>query len=96
MKRGPIGRIRAKLRASQYVLTAHAWDEMLSDGLTEDDVEASISSGRIVRIQADHLGRRKYTIERRTRDGRRLTMVCRYSDLGDRVVVITVYEMSEE
>ena len=78
------------------MLTDHALDEMIADGLAEDDVEASILSGRIVRIQADHLGRRKYTIEGKTVNGRRVRTVCRYSDSGERIVVITVYEIDEE
>jgi hypothetical protein len=32
------------------VLTDHALDELIADGLVEEDVEASILSGRIVRI----------------------------------------------
>lgn len=57
------------------MLTDHALDEMITDGLVEEDVEASILSGRIIRIQADHLDRRKYTIEGKTVDGRRVRSV---------------------
>ena len=78
------------------MVTDHALDEMMADGLTEDDVEASTLNGRIMRIQADHLGRRRYTIEGHTVDGRRVRTVCRYSDAGDRIIVITVYEVGEE
>lgn len=77
------------------MLTFHALDEMAADGLTEDDVEQSMFAGRIVRSQEDRLGRRKYTIEGRTKEGRRMRTICRYSDSGEQIVVITVYEVEE-
>jgi len=69
---------------------------MMADGLTEDDVEESVLNGQIVRVQTDHLGRRRYTIEGTAAGGRRVRTVCRYSDAGDRIVMITVYEVGEE
>lgn len=96
MTHGPIRRIRESVRNGQYFLTAHARDEMAADGLEEEDVEATIASGRIVRIQQDQAGRRKYTIEGRARDGRRVRTVCRHSHPGEVVIVITVYEVESE
>ena len=49
-------------------------------------------TGRIVRRQKDRLGRRKYTVEGVADDGRLLRAVCRFSDTGESLVVITVYE----
>jgi hypothetical protein len=69
---------------------------MAADELTEEEVEGSVLSGRIIRNQKDSLGRRKYTIEGKTEEGRRVRTICRFSDSGDRVVVITVYEVEEE
>lgn len=90
-----IDRIRSMIRDSRYVLTFHAIDEMAADGLRETDIEESILSGRIVRRQKDRFGRRKYTVEGRTDEGRWVRTVCRYSDSGDRIVVITVYGVEE-
>lgn len=91
-----IGRIRAKIRDGRYVLTSHAIEEMAADGLSEDEVESSLLSGRIIRSQRDRVGRRKYTIEGRTVAGRRVGVVCRPSDSGEQIVVITVYEAEED
>lgn len=90
-----IDRIRDKIRDGLYVLSFHAIDEMAAEGLTEEEVEESVLAGRIVRRQKDRLGRRKYTIEGGTNAGRRVRTVCRFSDSGEQVVVITVYELEE-
>ncbi|MEK7702062.1 MAG: DUF4258 domain-containing protein [candidate division NC10 bacterium] len=78
------------------MLTDHALEEMAEDGLAEDDIEESILAGQIVRVQRDHLDRRKYTIEGRSVTGRRMKAVCRYSDSGERLVIITVYAVEED
>ncbi len=65
---------------------------MGDEGFEELDLERAVFTGRIVRRQRDHLGRNKYTIEARTPDRRLLRAVCRFSDTGESVVVIAVYE----
>lgn len=87
-----IDRIREKVRNAQYVLTFHAIDEMTEEGFEEEDFEQAMMTGRIVRRQRDRLGRRKYTVEGVALDRRLLQAVCRFSDTGGSVVVITVYE----
>jgi len=87
-----IDRIREKVRNAQYVLTFHAIDEMTEEGFEEEDFEQAMMTGRIVRRQRDRLGRRKYTVEGVALDRRPLQAVCRFSDTGESVVVITVYE----
>ena len=52
-------------------------------------------SGRILRAQSDRAGRRRYTLEERTSSRLRVRAVCRFSDSGEHVVVITVYEIEE-
>lgn len=96
MTYGPIGRIRAKVRAGRYRFTEHALDEMGEDGLSSVEVEQSVLAGRIVRIQRDEHGRRRYTVEGRSRSGRRITLLCRYDDSGEWIVVITVYEVEQD
>ena len=58
-----IDRILSRIRDGHYLLTLHAIDEMAADDLTEDEVEESMLSGRVIRSQKDRLGRRKDTIE---------------------------------
>ena len=88
-------RIREKIRHEEYVLTAHAEEEMDDDDFIEVDVETSILNGQIIRRQSDSLGRAKYIIEGTVTDGRKMQTVCRFSDSGNYVVIITVYEIME-
>ena len=87
-----IDRIREKVRSGQYALTFHAIEEMAQERFEEEDFEEAMVSGRIVRRQTDRLGRRKYTVEGLARDDRSLRAVCRFSDSGASLVIITVYD----
>ena len=89
-----IDRIREKVRGGQYLLTYHAIDEMAEDGFQEEDFEQAMRLGRVVRRQKDRFGRGKYTVEGGARDDRPLRAVCRFSDTGEKLVVITVYDAS--
>ncbi len=89
---GVLERIRKQVRGGGYVLTYHAIAEMTEDGFEETDFERAVARGRIVRRQRDRLGRRKYTVEGGTRQGRLLRAVCRFSEGGGSLVVITIYE----
>jgi hypothetical protein len=80
---GPIGRIRAKVRAGRYRFTSPTLHEMGEDGLSSVEIEQSVLAGRIARIQRDEHGRRRFTVEGRSRSGRRITSLCRYDDTGD-------------
>ena len=90
-----IDRIREKVRRGQYVLTFHAIEEMTDEGFEESDFEQAVLTGRIVRRQRDRIGRRKYTVEGVAQDRRPLRAVCRFSDTGELVVVITVFEVTD-
>ena len=74
------------------MLTFHAIDEMNDEGFDEEEFEQAVGNGRIVRRQRDALGRRKYTVHGVTNDRRSLRAVLRFSDAGDSIVVITVFE----
>ena len=89
-----IDRLREKVRSGEYILSYHAIDEMRDDEFEEEDFEAAITSGRVVRRQKDRLGRRKYTVEGRARDKRKLRAVCRFADASSKLVVITIYDAS--
>ena len=59
--------IQEKVRSREYVLTLHAEDEMVQDGLTSFDVENVLLTGKITRRQRDlQRGEWKYVIEGRT------------------------------
>ena len=87
-----LDRMRARIRARQYVMTVHAWEEMESDGLSVFDVESAILSGRIVERQSDRpWGDRKYVIRGRPLEGDdSVVVVARLGPTG-RVVILTVY-----
>lgn len=89
-----IDRLREKVRSGKYTLSYHAIDEMRDDGFEEEDFEAAMLSGRVVRTQKDRMARRKYTVEGSARDKRTLRAVCRFADASGKVVVITIYDAS--
>ena len=88
-------KIRDKIRSEDYILTTHAEEEMANDDFIEVDVETAILNGRIIRRERDALKRAKYIIEGVAIDGRKMQIVCRFSDSGRYVVIITVYEVME-
>ena len=57
------------------MLSIHAENEMANDGFTDQDLEAAILNGEIVRRGRDAIGRPKYVIERTVLGGRGLTAV---------------------
>ena len=77
------------------MLTTHAEEEMANDDFIEVDVETAILNGRIIRRERDSLKRAKYIIEGVAIDCRKMQIVCRFSDSGHYVVIITVYEVIE-
>jgi len=62
MKQKILERIRECIRTGSYELTIHANDEMVDDDLDILDVEYSILSGRLFKIEKDDLHGTKYTI----------------------------------
>ncbi len=84
--------IRALVRRGEYVLSVHAENEMADDGLTDQDLEAAILKGRIVRRETDRIGRPKYVIEGTAMDGRGLTAVAQPFQTRQLILIITAYE----
>jgi hypothetical protein len=84
-------RMRALVRANEYVLTLHGHEEMEADGLSVYDVEHVIMTGRIIERQRDR-GRRewKYLVEGETMDGDPARVVSKVGPTG-KLVVVTVY-----
>lgn len=62
MKQKILERIRNCIRSGLYELTSHANDEMVDDDLDILDIEYSILSGQIVKVERDDLQSIKYII----------------------------------
>lgn len=83
--------MREKVRASQYVMTLHAEEEMNDDNLTIFDVERCILTGKIMERQRDAISAEwKYRVLGETLDGDEIEVVAKLS-ITDRLVFITVY-----
>ncbi len=86
-----LSHIQAKVRALEYVVTIHADEEMDNDGLSINDVEQVILTGRIVERQQDrHSQEWKFLIQGQTSDQLNVIVVVKLSTT-DMVVIITVY-----
>ena len=86
-----LARFRELVKASRYLLTAHAVDEMEADGLTLYDVEHCILSGKIIERQRDRARQEwKYLVAGRTLSRVRVAVVAKIGPTG-KLVVITVY-----
>ena len=95
MARRIVERIREKIRLGQYDMTAHAMEEMAEDNLDILDVERTILSGHITRIEKDKLKGTKYVIEGTAVDQQTpVGVVGRFTSTG-RYLIITVYEITD-
>jgi hypothetical protein len=84
-------RMREKVRTLQYVVTAHAEEEMSDDDLTILDLEHAILSGRILQRQRDaEAGGWKYVVGGPTLIDDPMELVGRLSASG-KLVIVTVY-----
>ncbi|MCG9129371.1 DUF4258 domain-containing protein [Candidatus Poribacteria bacterium] len=83
--------IKEKVRLKEYVLTLHAEDEIIDDGLTHFDVENAVLTGKIVARQKDrNTNEWKYVIEGKTH-GSEIPMVVSKFSFSKKLVIITVY-----
>ena len=87
-----LARIRALVRRGDYILSIHAENELADDYLNEQDLEAAILNGTIIRRERDPIGRAKYVIEGQTPGRKGLTAVVQLFQTRQLVVIITVYE----
>ncbi len=86
-----IERIREKMRARDYYLSAHAEEEMAEDGFERRDMENAVLFGFVEKkLTHDPRGAR-YRVEGPSRDGRPMHALCRFKEVGS-LVIITVYE----
>jgi len=86
-------RMRELVRASRYVVTLHATEEMDADDFTVYDVEHCVLTGRIISRQRDRVTAEwKYLVQGSTVSGNRGVVVARIGPTGT-LVIITVYEL---
>ena len=91
MARLTIDDIRRRIRRLDYVVSAHAADELDDDNLTILDLENIILTGQITERQRDRATHEvKCIVSGSTLQGEAAEAVVK-SGLGGRLVVITVY-----
>ena len=85
-------KIRAHVRARQYVMTLHAEEEMEQDDFSIVDVENALLTGAIISRQLDRRSNeRKYAIRGRSADDSSdLVVVVKFGLIG-LLVIVTVY-----
>jgi Domain of unknown function (DUF4258) len=74
------------------VLSIHVENELEDDNFTDQDLEAAILNGEIMRRERDTIGRPKYVIAGTALDGRSLTAVVQPFPTRRLVVMVTAYE----
>ena len=86
-----LARIRALVRALNYVVSIHAADELQDDSLSILDLENIVLTGRIIERQRDRQTREaKVLIRGRTLDGSAAETVVKVSSSGT-LFFITIY-----
>jgi hypothetical protein len=84
--------IQALVKQGDYILSIHVEHELENDDFTEQDLEAAILNGEIIRRERDAISRPKYIIEGTALDGRGLTAVVQPFQTRRLVVIVTTYE----
>jgi len=85
-------KIRARVRAHQYVMTLHAEEEMEEDGLSILDVEHALLTGSLVGRQSDRRSKeRKYLVRGRSVDDTRTVVVVVKFGPTALLVILTIY-----
>ena len=88
MARRVIDRLRAKIRAGQYLVPFHAANELDDDEISILDVESIILTGAIIERQRDSQTReRKYVIEGATLEGEAACCVVKIGPTGQLVLI---------
>lgn len=91
MPKAVITRLRDLVRSLEYVVTAHAVEELEDDNLTILDLENTILTGQIVERQKDAVTREnKYVIRGFSRSGQETEVVVKIGATG-KLIVITIY-----
>lgn len=91
-------KIRSLVRSLNYVMTIHAEEEMVNDGLSIFDVESALLNGEVVEHQKDqNTSESKYLVAGKTIADESIIVVTKFG-LGttSRLVIITVYSEKDE
>jgi len=83
-------RTLAQVRAGQYRITAHAHQEMVSDGFQLDDVLAGLENSRLLENYPEHKRGACALFGGVAPDGRPIHIVC--TTANPVTILITVYE----
>lgn len=83
-----IGQIQDLLRNELWYLTEHAYYEAQDDGLSMDDIERVLLTGKTRRSWPRE---EKYEVVGKAIDGRKIGIVCRITQ-GRKLRIITMYE----
>jgi len=89
-----IRRIRERVLAREYYLSAHAEEEMWADDLERSDVESAIMKGHVEKKMTRDPRGTRYRIEGPARDGRLIHVVCRLTARS--LLLVTVYALRDE
>lgn len=91
-------RIRSLVRSLNYVMTIHAEEEMINDGLSIFDVEATLLNGEIIEHQKDqNTFESKYLVAGKTNADENIVVVTKFgSGSTSKLVIITVYREENE
>jgi hypothetical protein len=83
--------MRRSIRAGNFILTTHAYDEMNDDDLFVHDLEHCILTGAVTTRQwDDEFGAWKYVIHGDSQDGDEIAVVAKL-DYNRCVVIITTF-----
>ncbi len=88
-----LDRIRDYARQDKLNFSKHAYDEMRDDELGEHEICEAISNADVRRIDKDELGRKCYCLEGTTGNFRKVGVVLRLDENGDKYRIITVYQI---
>lgn len=89
-------RFRELIEKQRFVVTVHAVDEMEDGGFTVVDIEQAILTGKIAQRQRDEETHEwKYLVEGWTLSEDTVVVVVKLSPT-DKLVIITIYEESEQ
>jgi hypothetical protein len=78
------------VRLGKYFLSAHADDEMQDDTLERADVVNAIRRGALAAKLTDDPRGTRYCVSGSALDGRDITVVCRFHETGE-LIIVTVY-----
>ena len=76
-------------------MTAHATEEMAEDDLDIVDVETALLTGSVTRTQTDDLRGPRYTVQGTASEGVTSVGVVGLFTITGRLLIITVYEVTE-